>query len=57
MVIVKPFPNAPLGFWGDDDGSRYKAAYYEEYPKTPVWYQGDWIEISSLTGGVTIFGR
>ncbi|KAI5476199.1 hypothetical protein MNV49_007961 [Pseudohyphozyma bogoriensis] len=56
MVITKPFPNMPLGFWGDDDGSRYKAAYYEAF-KQPVWTQGDWIEISSLTQGVTIFGR
>ncbi|KAK4705439.1 hypothetical protein P7C70_g769, partial [Phenoliferia sp. Uapishka_3] len=55
-VIVKPFPNMPLTFWGEGGDARYKAAYYEEYA-SPVWYQGDWIEISSLTGGVVIFGR
>ncbi|KAM0747700.1 acetyl-coenzyme A synthetase [Meredithblackwellia eburnea MCA 4105] len=56
MVISRPFPNAPLGFWGDDDGVRYKEAYYEAFSR-PVWTQGDWIEVSSITGGVTIFGR
>ena len=28
-----PFPSMPLGFWGDDDGSRYRAAYFERYPR------------------------
>ncbi|KAM0753925.1 acetoacetyl-CoA synthetase-like protein [Meredithblackwellia eburnea MCA 4105] len=56
MVIVKPFPNQPLTFWGEDGDKRYKAAYYEAF-KQPVWTQGDWIEVSSLTGGVLVMGR
>lgn len=53
---VKPFPNMPIGFWGDEGNKRYKAAYFEAF-KQPVWTQGDWIEVHSLTGGVTVFGR
>lgn len=53
---TKPFPNMPLGFWGDEGNVRYRAAYYEAF-KEPVWTQGDWIAIHSLTGGVTVFGR
>lgn len=40
MVIVRPFPNMPLGFWGDDDGSRYKAAYFEECSLPFLFLQG-----------------
>ena len=32
LVCTRPFPSQPLGFWGDDDGSRYHAAYYERVP-------------------------
>jgi acetoacetyl-CoA synthetase len=32
----------PVGFWGDDDGSRYHDAYFSMYPG--VWRHGDWIE-------------
>lgn len=46
----------PLGFLNDEGGVRYKSAYFEEFP-TPCWTQGDWIEISSLTGGTIVFGR
>ncbi|KAL8293114.1 hypothetical protein RQP46_000808 [Phenoliferia psychrophenolica] len=56
LVITQPFPNMPLTFWGEGGDARYKAAYFEEYP-TPAWYHGDWIELSSLTGGVVVFGR
>ena len=37
-------PSMPVGFWGDDDGSRYRAAYFEHYPG--VWRHGDWITIT-----------
>ncbi|GAA5822908.1 hypothetical protein JCM11251_004419 [Rhodosporidiobolus azoricus] len=61
MVICKPFPNMPIGFWplNEEGWARYRAAYYEAYPqKQPaVWTHGDFIEVHSLTGGVMVYGR
>ncbi|GAA6029222.1 hypothetical protein JCM8097_003575 [Rhodosporidiobolus ruineniae] len=61
MVICKPFPNMPIGFWplNDEGRARYRAAYFEAYPqKQPaVWTHGDWIEVHSQSGGVMVFGR
>lgn len=54
LVITAPMPSMPVGFWGDDDGSRYRAAYFEDIPG--VWRQGDWITISSL-GTCVVSGR
>ena len=54
LVCTKPFPSMPTGFWGDDDGSRYRAAYFEANPG--VWTHGDFIEITPH-GGVVIHGR
>jgi acetoacetyl-CoA synthetase len=47
-------PSMPVGFWGDRDGSRYREAYFEEYPG--IWRHGDWIRFSA-TGSCTIAGR
>ncbi|KAJ2829127.1 hypothetical protein IWW50_001023 [Coemansia erecta] len=55
MVCVKPFPCMPVYFWGDEGGQRYHSAYFEQYPH--VWYQGDFMVINSLTGGVHMLGR
>jgi acetoacetyl-CoA synthetase len=44
----------PVGFHGDPDGSRYRAAYFEQHPG--VWTHGDYIEIRP-EGGVIIYGR
>ena len=54
LVIKKPMPSMPVGFWGDEDGSRYRAAYFEDFPG--VWRHGDWISITSY-GSCTITGR
>jgi len=54
LVCTRPFPSMPLGFWGDADGSRYRAAYFEKYPN--VWRHGDWCEITEH-GGLIIYGR
>ena len=32
LVCTTPFPSRPIGFWGDDDGSRFRAAYFERFP-------------------------
>ncbi len=44
MVITKPMPSMPVRFWGDDDMSRYRAAYFEHYPG--VMRFGDWIRFT-----------
>jgi acetoacetyl-CoA synthetase len=54
LVCRRPFPSMPLGFWGDRDGSRYRAAYFERFPG--CWHHGDWIEITP-NGGMVIYGR
>ncbi|MBT3238692.1 MAG: acetoacetate--CoA ligase [Rhodospirillaceae bacterium] len=54
LVCTKPFPCMPVGFWNDDDGSRYKGAYFEKYPN--VWHHGDWVELTEH-GGIVIHGR
>jgi acetoacetyl-CoA synthetase len=54
LVIERPMPSMPVGFWGDDDGSRYRAAYFEDIPG--VWRHGDWITITER-GTCTITGR
>jgi acetoacetyl-CoA synthetase len=54
LVITKPLPSMPIGFWGDADGSRYRAAYFDSYPG--VWRHGDWITINER-GGCVITGR
>jgi acetoacetyl-CoA synthetase len=54
LVITEPMPSMPLFFWGDDDGSRYRASYFEQFPG--VWRHGDWIEITSR-GTAVIYGR
>ncbi|MBT8088843.1 MAG: acetoacetate--CoA ligase [Gammaproteobacteria bacterium] len=54
LVCTKPFPSAPVGFWNDDDGSRYSAAYFERFPG--VWAHGDFAELTDK-GGIIIYGR
>jgi acetoacetyl-CoA synthetase len=54
LVITEPMPSMPVFFWGDEDGSRYRAAYFEVYPG--IWRHGDWIEITSR-GTAIIYGR
>jgi acetoacetyl-CoA synthetase len=54
LVLTEPLPSMPLFFWGDPDGSRYRASYFEMYPG--IWRHGDWIEITSR-GTAIIYGR
>lgn len=73
LVCTQPIPSMPLFLWGDADGARYRASYFEMYPpghgRRPgggdlgpeagaVWRHGDWIEIgSSARPGCVIYGR
>ncbi|WP_333894821.1 acetoacetate--CoA ligase [Mycolicibacterium gadium] len=54
LVITKPMPSMPIYFWNDDDGSRYRSAYFEMFPG--VWRHGDWITITEH-GSVIVHGR
>lgn len=54
LVIRAPMPSMPVGFWNDDDGSRYRAAYFDHFPG--VWRHGDWLEITE-DGTCIITGR
>ncbi len=54
LVVTEPMPSMPVSFWGDEDGSRYRASYFELFPG--IWRHGDWIEITSR-GTAVIYGR
>ncbi|MCE3267105.1 MAG: acetoacetyl-CoA synthase, partial [Solirubrobacterales bacterium] len=54
LVLTEPMPSMPVFLWGDDDGSRYRASYFEKY--AGVWRHGDWIEITPR-GTAIIYGR
>ncbi|WP_281840822.1 acetoacetate--CoA ligase [Sinisalibacter aestuarii] len=54
LVCTAAFPSMPLGFWGDEDGSRYRSAYFELFEG--IWCQGDYAERTEH-GGYVIHGR
>src|SRR4029079_1605209 len=54
LVVTEPMPSMPLYFWNDDDGHRYREAYFDVYPG--VWRHGDWIELTDR-GTAIISGR
>jgi acetoacetyl-CoA synthetase len=54
LVLTQPMPSMPLRFWGDEDGSRLREAYFDMYPG--VWRHGDWIRITPR-GTAVIYGR
>jgi acetoacetyl-CoA synthetase len=55
LVVTEPMPSMPLGFWGDDDGSRLRESYFEEFPG--VWRHGDWCKVIGARGSMAIYGR
>jgi acetoacetyl-CoA synthetase len=54
LVVTAPMPSMPVFLWGDPNGSRYRASYFEFFPG--LWHHGDWIEITSR-GTAVIYGR
>ncbi|MGM0644098.1 MAG: acetoacetate--CoA ligase [Thermodesulfobacteriota bacterium] len=54
LVCTAPFPSMPICFWNDPDGSKYRSAYFEDYPG--IWTHGDFIMVTER-GGVIMFGR
>jgi acetoacetyl-CoA synthetase len=54
LVVTRPMPSMPVGFWNDPAGRRYAASYFAEYPG--AWRHGDWIMMLP-DGGCVIYGR
>ncbi|MCU0626240.1 MAG: acetoacetate--CoA ligase [Gemmatimonadaceae bacterium] len=54
LVCTRPFPSMPVAFWNDDDGRKYRAAYFDHYPG--VWRHGDWAQ-RTPHHGLVILGR
>jgi acetoacetyl-CoA synthetase len=54
LCCTQPFPAMPVYFWGDGDGSKYRAAYFEKFPG--IWAQGDFA-MKTENGGYVIQGR
>jgi acetoacetyl-CoA synthetase len=54
LTCAQPFPCMPVAFWNDEDGSRYRSAYFETHDG--VWSQGDYARLTPR-GGVVIYGR
>ena len=54
LCCTRSFPSMPVCFWGDENDSKYHAAYFEKYPD--VWAHGDFANITEH-GGMVIFGR
>jgi acetoacetyl-CoA synthetase len=54
LVITRPMPSMPVGFWDDPQGTRYHDSYFAMFPG--VWRHGDFIEFDP-DGSSVIHGR
>jgi acetoacetyl-CoA synthetase len=54
LVITKPVPSMPVGFWNDADGARYRESYFDQYPG--IWRHGDFFRVNRR-GGCFVLGR
>ncbi|MDA8665072.1 acetoacetate--CoA ligase [Litoricolaceae bacterium] len=54
LVCRQPFPVMPLRFFGDTDGIKYRAAYFEHFQG--MWAHGDFAERTERDGFI-IYGR
>jgi acetoacetyl-CoA synthetase len=54
LICRNPFPSRPLGFLGDEDGSRFHETYFAQ--NEGVWTHGDLIEFDA-DGQARIHGR
>jgi len=54
LCCSQPFPSMPVGFWNDEDGSRYHNAYFDRFPG--IWSHGDFARQTAHRGFV-IHGR
>jgi acetoacetyl-CoA synthetase len=54
LVCTRAFPSMPVMFWNDQDGAKYRAAYFERFDNT--WCHGDFAEWTTHDG-IIIHGR
>lgn len=54
LVCTRAFPVMPIGFWKDEGGAKYHAAYFDRFDN--LWCHGDFAEITEH-GGFIIYGR
>jgi acetoacetyl-CoA synthetase len=54
LVCTRSFPVMPIGFWHDEGGAKYHAAYFDRFDN--IWCHGDFAEITAH-GGFIIYGR
>jgi len=54
LVCRNAHLSMPLGFWGDEDASRYHQSYFSRFPG--LWAHGDYVEVRS-SGAYIIHGR
>ncbi|XP_054248663.1 acetoacetyl-CoA synthetase isoform X2 [Indicator indicator] len=55
LVCTKPIPCQPTHFWNDENGNKYRKAYFSKFPG--VWAHGDYCKINPKTGGIVMLGR
>ncbi len=54
LVITKPMPSMPLGFWNDPGNNRYIKSYFNRFQN--IWCHGDWLTVTN-NGEIIISGR
>ena len=54
LCCSQTFPSMPVFFWSDEDGGKYRAAYFEKFPG--IWSHGDFAK-TTRHGGYVIYGR
>ncbi|HKX54606.1 MAG TPA: acetoacetate--CoA ligase [Xanthomonadales bacterium] len=54
LCCLQPFPSMPVYFWSDEDGTKYRSAYFERFPG--IWAHGDFAQQTSHHGFI-IHGR
>uniref|UniRef100_A0A2K6M419 Acetoacetyl-CoA synthetase n=1 Tax=Rhinopithecus bieti TaxID=61621 RepID=A0A2K6M419_RHIBE len=54
LVCTKPIPCQPTHFWNDENGNKYRKAYFSKFPG--IWAHGDYCRINPKTGGIIMLG-
>ncbi|OHC70926.1 MAG: acetoacetate--CoA ligase [Rhodocyclales bacterium RIFCSPLOWO2_02_FULL_63_24] len=54
LVCTRSFPVMPIGFWKDEGGAKYRAAYFERFDN--IWCHGDFAE-RTANDSFIIYGR
>jgi acetoacetyl-CoA synthetase len=54
LVCTSAFPSMPIMFWNDENGAKYRSAYFERFDN--IWCHGDFAEWT-VHGGIVIHGR